>query len=152
MDKFDQHIIQILSADARCSVSEIAKQVSLSRSAVTARIKRLEEERIITGYHAQISSRDTSAEICAYLALKFDTSSSNTHDCTTYAKSLSQIDGIRWCHGISGETDLMLYVQVPGMRRLKEIIDMIHQYPHLRQLVTHTVINEFFNHTQVEQK
>ncbi|SHO58629.1 Lrp/AsnC family transcriptional regulator [Vibrio quintilis] len=148
MDKFDQHIIQILKADARCSVSEIAKQVNLSRSAVTARIRKLEEDRVITGYHAQVSlSQESPAQICAYLALKFDTSSSGIHDCTTYANSLSLIDGIQWCHGISGETDLMLYVQVANMGRLKEIIDTIYTYPHLRQLVTHTVIHEFFHHT-----
>ncbi|MDW6005287.1 Lrp/AsnC family transcriptional regulator [Vibrio mangrovi] len=153
MDKFDQHIIEILRTNARTPVSDIAKAVNLSRSAVTARIKKLEQTQVIVGYRAEISvgtPEDEQPMICAYLALKFDTSS-GTHQCADYARSLEDIQGVQWCHGISGETDLILYVAVPTMARLREIRDTIQTYPHLRQLVTHTVINEFFNHlTQKE--
>ncbi|GAK82635.1 transcriptional regulator AsnC family [Vibrio ponticus] len=43
MDQFDEKILTLLKQDARLSVSELAKQVNLSRSAVTARIKKLEK-------------------------------------------------------------------------------------------------------------
>ncbi|MFA0070630.1 Lrp/AsnC family transcriptional regulator, partial [Vibrio breoganii] len=50
MDKFDRQILDILKINARCSVSDIARDVSLSRSAVNARIKKLENDKVITGY------------------------------------------------------------------------------------------------------
>lgn len=47
MDKFDRQIIDLLRQNARLSITEISEQVSLSRSAVTARIKKLENDRVI---------------------------------------------------------------------------------------------------------
>ncbi len=54
MDKFDRQIIEILQGDARASVSDIAREVNLSRSAVTARIKKLEQDKVILGYHDEL--------------------------------------------------------------------------------------------------
>tara|TARA_Y100001956_G_scaffold49904_1_gene48587 strand:+ start:3307 stop:3756 length:450 start_codon:yes stop_codon:yes gene_type:complete len=145
MDKFDQKIIEILKRNARASVSEIARQVSLSRSAVTARIQKLEGDKVILGYHAQVaSSADEAPMIQAYLALKFDMSST-TQYCETYAEKIYQIDGVKWCHAISGETDMMLFVEAPTMQRLNQIRDQLQTIPELRHLMTHTVLTEFFN-------
>ena len=44
MDKFDRQIITLLRQDARTSVSQIAREVNLSRSAVGERIRQLEEK------------------------------------------------------------------------------------------------------------
>lgn len=42
MDKFDRQILALLRSDARTSVSHIAREVNLSRSAVSERIRHLE--------------------------------------------------------------------------------------------------------------
>ncbi|WP_114766761.1 Lrp/AsnC family transcriptional regulator [Vibrio rhodolitus] len=144
MDQFDEKILTLLKQDARLSVSELAKQVNLSRSAVTARIKKLEKQGTILGYHANVASNDNAVVIKAYLALKFDTSSS-THHCESYAAQIYEIEGVKWSHAISGETDMMLYVEVSTMEQLNSIRNQLHQIPELHQLTTHTVLTEFFN-------
>ncbi|MBA5764380.1 Lrp/AsnC family transcriptional regulator [Vibrio sp. 404] len=144
MDQFDENILTMLKRDARISVSELAKQVNLSRSAVTARMKKLENEGVILGYHANIVKPDKAVVIKAYLALKFDTSSSTKH-CESYAAHIYQIEGIKWSHAISGETDMMLYVETSTMEQLNNIRNELHDIPELYQLTTHTVLTEFFN-------
>ncbi|EGA68714.1 putative transcriptional regulator [Vibrio sinaloensis DSM 21326] len=145
MDKFDHQIIDILKHNARASVSEIARTVSLSRSAVTARIQKLENDKILLGYHAQVAPEEKGQPVIqAYLALKFDMSAA-THYCETYADQIYQIDGVKWCHAITGETDMMLFVEVPSMQRLNQIRDELQAIPELRHLMTHTVLTEFFN-------
>ncbi|MEZ9232314.1 Lrp/AsnC family transcriptional regulator [Vibrio amylolyticus] len=146
MDKFDQIIVDILRHDARRSVSDIAREANLSRSAVTARIKKLETEQVILGYHAQLAKAKEESLIKAYLALKFDTSSS-AHHCEKYANQIYLIDGVKWCHAISGETDMMIFIETPSMERLNEIRDELNAIPELRHLITHTVLTEFFNTT-----
>jgi Lrp/AsnC family transcriptional regulator, leucine-responsive regulatory protein len=42
VDKFDQQILALLRADARLPVSQIAREVNLSRSAVSERVRQLE--------------------------------------------------------------------------------------------------------------
>ncbi|MGF1722399.1 Lrp/AsnC family transcriptional regulator [Vibrio kyushuensis] len=144
MDKFDQIIVDILRQDARRSVSDIAREANLSRSAVTARIKKLETDQIILGYHAHLAEDSPQEIIKAYLALRFDMTSTTQH-CESYAKKIYTIDGVKWCHAISGETDMMLFVEVASMARLNEIRDELQSYPELRHLITHTVLTEFFN-------
>ena len=144
MDKFDRQILDILKINARCSVSDIARDVSLSRSAVNARIKKLESDKVITGYCAQVTEPNQTKNVCAYILLKFDMSSSD-HSCESYATRIQSIDEVQWCHSISGETDMMLYVEVESMERLNQIRDRLQSYPELRHLMTHTVLTEFFN-------
>lgn len=144
-DKFDQQIIELLKINARISVSDLAKNVNLSRTAVTARIKRLEQEGVIKGYHAVINDKEHDSEnsICAYLALKFDTSTSNA-TFEDYAKKIQLIQGVLHCYGISGETDLMVYIEVESMKQLYLIHDQLNQLKHMRQVITHMVIRQFF--------
>jgi len=52
---------------------------------------------------------------------------------------------VKWCHAISGETDMMLYVEVESMAKLNAIRDELQSYSQLRQLITHTVLKELFN-------
>lgn len=144
MDQFDEKILTLLKSNARSPISELARQVNLSRSAVTARIQKLEKDGMILGYHANIKKVDNQPKIKAYLALKFDTSSSTKH-CESYAAQFYQIDGIKWSHAISGETDMMLYVETETMESLNNIRNQLHAIPELRHLTTHTVLTEFFN-------
>lgn len=55
MDKFDQQILALLRADARLPISQIAREINLSRSAVSERIRQLEQGGVISGYHAQVA-------------------------------------------------------------------------------------------------
>lgn len=144
MDKFDEQIIDLLKYNARISISDIAREVSLSRSAVTARIKKLEQDKVILGYHANLAASENTDKVCAYFALQFD-SSASLHSCERYAEQLYQIPGIKWCDAISGETDLMLYVEVESMAKLNAIRDELQRNPQLRSLRTHTVLKAFFN-------
>lgn len=144
MDQFDENILALLKLNARSSVSELARQVNLSRSAVTSRIQKLEKDGTILGYHASVKKEGMDTKIKAYLALKFDTSSSTKH-CESYADQIYQIDGIKWSHAISGETDMMLYVETDNMESLNHIRNELHRIPELHQLTTHTILTEFFN-------
>lgn len=55
LDEIDQRVIHALMADARnTSGPTVAKEVSVSPGTIRNRINQLEEEGIITGYHAQI--------------------------------------------------------------------------------------------------
>lgn len=54
MDRVDWHILAELQADARLSFNELSRRVSLSAPAVAERVRRLEADGVITGYHARV--------------------------------------------------------------------------------------------------
>ena len=70
MDSIDKQIIQLLGDNARASLKEIAAETFLSSPAVSARIARLENEGIITGYSAQINLHKLGYHITAFINLE----------------------------------------------------------------------------------
>jgi DNA-binding Lrp family transcriptional regulator len=137
VDKFDRQIIALLRADARMPVTRIAEQVALSRSAVTERIRQLEERGVIQGYHARVVDPDGNA-IKVFLELFYHESR-----CEQYVERLRAFPEIRRCCGISGETDMLVYLEAPSMARLGEIRGQIEQYPGMKRVKTHMVVQEW---------
>jgi len=74
VDRVDQQIVSLLRAEARTPISQIARQVNLSRSAVSERIQQLEQRGVIRGYHAQVQWPGR-APVQAYLELFYKDSS-----------------------------------------------------------------------------
>ncbi|WP_133011880.1 Lrp/AsnC family transcriptional regulator [Marinomonas flavescens] len=135
LDKYDKKIAALLVEDARQSVSDIARKVNLSRSAVTDRIKRMEEKGYITGYHAHIA-HNTEQAVSAYFAVTFRPLS-----CELIQPYINAVPEIKLAHSISGDVDLLLLVDAPSMSRLSEIRGAMDQWPNLEKIVTHMCLS-----------
>ncbi|MCV2401260.1 Lrp/AsnC family transcriptional regulator [Marinomonas sp. C2222] len=135
-DQYDQKILALLMKDARLSVSDISRQVNLSRSAVADRIKRLEENGTITGYHAHVAAPKKEG-VDAYIALTFRPLS-----CELVMPLIESIPEVTLAHSISGDLDLLLLVQSPSMQRLNEIREEIENWPNLDKVMTHMCLTK----------
>ncbi len=133
MDKFDQQIVALLRADARLAVSQIAREVNLSRSAVSERVRQLEQSGVIQGYHARIG--EPQSAIKAFLELFYEGG-----PCESYVERLRVFSEVRRCNGISGETDMLVYIEAPSMQRLAEVRGEIEKFPGMRKVKTHVVV------------
>ena len=134
LDSFDQKILALLVGDARLSVSDIARQVNLSRSAVTDRIKRLEESRTITGYHAKLN-QSVDTLVTAYFSITF-----SPLCCDLISGLMKDIPEIKMAHSISGDVDLIVFVEAANMTRLNEIRSLMDAWPNVQRIMTHTVL------------
>ncbi|OZG73128.1 AsnC family transcriptional regulator [Hahella sp. CCB-MM4] len=139
MDRFDEKIIQLLRENARQSVSSIADKVNLSRSAVTDRIRKLEETGIIRGYQVLLSS-GAQDDVIVYLEISY-----NNTQCAEIASQLRRIPEIKVCHGVAGDTDMMLTVKAKSMDRVTKIRETISSIKGVGYIKTHVVLMEFIN-------
>ncbi|WP_439861143.1 Lrp/AsnC family transcriptional regulator [Pseudomonas sp. MBLB4136] len=137
MDKFDQQILALLRADARLAVSQIARDINLSRSAVAERIRHLEQAGVIRGYHARVAE-PAGAVVKAYLELFYQGGR-----CENYVQRMRSFSEVRRCSGISGETDMLVYIEAPSMERLSEIRGQIENYPGMHKVKTHMVVTDW---------
>ena len=138
MDKFDQQILQQLRQNARQSVSDIAAAVHLSRSAVTERIRKLEQQKVILGYQVVLRAA-TEAKVRAYFELQHK--AARCQELIPFLRSFSELKS---CHGISGEVDLMLFVEADSMERLHQIREHIDAHPDIVRIRTHMVMSQWF--------
>ena len=139
MDRYDEKIIQLLRENARQSISAIAEQVNLSRSAVSDRIKKLEDTGIIRGYQVLLSPR-ANDEMTVYLEISY-----NTIQCADMAKQLRRIPEVKVCHGVAGETDMLLTIRAPSMNRIHQIRDQITAIEGIGKIKTHVVMAEYIS-------
>jgi Lrp/AsnC family transcriptional regulator, leucine-responsive regulatory protein len=72
LDDVDRRILVALSQDGRRSAADLAKELGLSRQAVTDRIRRLEEAGVIRGYRADVDERALGLCVRAQIRLTLD--------------------------------------------------------------------------------
>lgn len=70
IDDIDRRILRELAEDGRLSVRELADRVSLSTSATSDRVRRLERRRLITGYRAVLSPLATGRPLEAVIGVR----------------------------------------------------------------------------------
>lgn len=135
LDRFDQLILNCLRDNARQSVSDISRTVHLSRSAVKERIRRMEDNGTIAGYKAVLGTGNTTGNnpISAYFELTF-----SPLNCNELQPYIDAIPEVRLAHSISGDIDLILYVEAASMQRIGELRNAFDRWPNVKRVTTHT--------------
>jgi Lrp/AsnC family leucine-responsive transcriptional regulator len=119
LDDLSAHILEELQLDARLSITEIGRRVGLSAPAVAERIKRMEDEGIITGYRALVDTDKIGLTVNAFITLK----SNITH--AAAAKRISEIPEVIECYNITGNNCVIMKVSAPTTRRLEGVIGQL---------------------------
>lgn len=100
MDKIDFQLLELLTADARQSVADIAVMVNLTVEEAKSRIKALEEEGIIMGYGAVINpERLENDSVSALIEVRVTPQRNAGFD--TIAEQLYMFDEVRSCYLMS---------------------------------------------------
>lgn len=71
-DEIDRRLIAALSRDGRRAAADLAKELGLSRQAVTERMRLLEESGVIRGYGAQVDPHRLGLGVHALIRLQVD--------------------------------------------------------------------------------
>lgn len=139
MDKFDQAIIAELRLDARASISLISERVSLSRSAVSERIKKLENAGVIRGYQVLLSESQKEG-VSVYFEIQHQCAK-----CSDVVPLFHRIPEVITCNGITGEMDLLVYVESESMQRIHEIREYIDRQENILKIKTHVVMSKWID-------
>ncbi len=137
MDKFDQLILNELIENARQPVARIAERVNLSRSCVSERIKKMEESGVIGGYQV-VLKKPEDTKVSAFFEIYH-----TALKCDKVVPIIQAYPEVVQCHGISGETDLLVLVKAATMERITEIRNMIELHPSITKVKTHVVMAEW---------
>ncbi|HET6285900.1 MAG TPA: Lrp/AsnC family transcriptional regulator [Amycolatopsis sp.] len=118
LDMTDWAILVELQKDGRLPLTELGKRVSLSASATTERVKRLESAGVITGYRAEVDLEKAGYVVLAVVRLKYPGSKH-----TPLHKLLAERTEILECLRTTGDDCYSLKIAAPSMGRLEEIVN-----------------------------
>ena len=118
LDDVDWAIIGQLQQEARASLSELGRRVSLSPSATTERVRRLEALGVITGYHASVDLAKAGYPVLAIVRLKYP---GNHHQ--PLRRLLAERREILECLRTTGDDCYTLKVAATSMEHLEKLVD-----------------------------
>ncbi|MFD9778049.1 Lrp/AsnC family transcriptional regulator [[Kitasatospora] papulosa] len=119
-DATDWRILDVLQRDGRATFAELARAVSMSPSAVTERVRRLEEVGVIRGYTAVVDPERLGMPILALVRLRYPNGNYKPfHDLTASTPEILE------AHHVTGDDCFVLKVTARSMRHLEEVTGRI---------------------------
>jgi DNA-binding Lrp family transcriptional regulator len=106
LDDVDRQILAELQADGRMTNVELARRVGLSAPPCLRRVRRLEEERIIRGYHADLDPVALGYEITFFALVGLE--SQKEAYLAGFEARVKDWPEVRECHMIRGGGDFLL--------------------------------------------
>jgi Lrp/AsnC family transcriptional regulator, leucine-responsive regulatory protein len=123
LDRIDARLLQLLAADARMTVADLARKVRLSAPSVAERMKRLEEAGVIEGYSARINPQALGLKLAAWLRIR-----PTPGQLQRVAEILQGLPAIVECDRVTGEDCFIARAHVQSIADLEKLIDKIIPY------------------------
>lgn len=134
LDDKDRKILEMLRADARLPLKTLAARVGLARSTLRDRLSRLEAERIIRGYHADIADGGQSVSAYLFVRLKHTPAPG-------FIALLRRMPEVRSCTSLTGDIDLLVELAAATTERMNALRDRISTHEIVADLTTSIILN-----------
>lgn len=123
LDDVDVRLLELLAADGRVSVADLARRVGMSAPSVSERLRRLEEAGIIKGYGVEVDPAALGLAISAWIRVK-----PLPGQLKTAAELLRGLPQVTECHRVTGEDCYVVRADVRSVADLEALVDRIN--PH----------------------
>ena len=130
LDEIDKKILEILTANARTPLKDIAKAVFLSAPAVSARIEQLVQKGYITGFHASLNPELLGYHIKAFICLEVEPK--DKAEFYPYIKGCPNVTG---CDCVTGDYSMLLEVRHKSTVELDQFIGELQDFGRTKTLI-----------------
>ncbi|MEC0901646.1 MULTISPECIES: Lrp/AsnC family transcriptional regulator [Bacillus] len=121
LDEIDHKIMNLLYENARISVSEIGRIISMTQPAVKERMNKLEDQGVIAAYRTKFEPSKINKNIQAFIMFK----TSQFSDFIQYCNAAPEVTDL---YRISGEFNYMMKVMSDSMDSLAAFLDSLMQF------------------------
>lgn len=119
LDPIDLRILKLLQDDARISNAAIARDVDLAPSAVFQRIRKLEAEDIILGYHARLDPGVLDQGLLAFVTVQTGEGARARET----SEMLASVPEVLEVHRVVGDDCFLMKVRVKDTQALGALLD-----------------------------
>ena len=139
LDRFDDAILRVLAVEGRISATELARRIGLSKSPTQARMKRLEDAGIITGYRANLDPIRMGLAHVAFVEVRL----SDTREAALQAfnNAVMAVPEVEQCHMIASRFDYLLKVRTADIQDYRRVLaEQISALPHVAGTSTYVAM------------
>jgi DNA-binding Lrp family transcriptional regulator len=119
-DDIDVRILGLLQDNGRMTNVELAERVGLTAPPCLRRVRALEQQGAITGYHAALepAALGYNLTVFAMVSLKSQAES----DLRAFEQLVAGIPEVRECHMLNGEIDFILKIVAQDLQSFQQIL------------------------------
>ena len=148
LDRIDRKILQALQQDGRISNLKLAEIVTLSPTAVLARVQRLTKDGVIQGYEARLDPVKLGIGLMVFVEVLLDKTTPNVFE--AFKAAVQVRSEILECHMVAGGFDYLLKTRMADMNAYRAFAGtVLWQLPGVRETRTYAVMEEVKCTTQL---
>jgi len=121
LDRVDRNILRILQKEGRISNLDLAEKTALSPSPCSRRVKRLEDEGLVSSYVARLNPDELGLKLMALIQISLDRHTPERFE--NFEGIVNTFEEVMECYLITGQqADYLLKVIVPDMDYYQEFL------------------------------
>lgn len=120
LDEIDLQILERLQQDGRVTNVELAQSVGLTAPPCLRRMRALEDEGIITAYHAAIDPIKMGYTITVFAMVSLKSQAES--DLQAFEDHVQSLPEVRDCYMLNGEIDFMLKVVAKDLQQFQKFL------------------------------
>ena len=141
LDKLDRRILTALQKDGRLSMKDLGEQVGLSITPCIERVKRMERDGVISGYHARVNPGALGSTLLMFVQITLSNRSGEMFD--QFRREVLRIPQVLECHLVSGDFDYIIKARIREMSEYRKLLgDILLQLPGAAQSKSYVVMEE----------
>lgn len=136
MDELDLDLLRELNINARKSLRELARELKISLSTCSARVKKLEKEAIIKGYTPVIDAEKVGYTLFAIIELRI-----SKGKLIAVQKKIAKDPRVYGVYDVTGEWDSIVIARFKSSEELNNFIKSVLSMEYVERTNTHVVLN-----------
>mgnify|MGYP001376254065 FL=1 len=120
LDKIDKKILIILQRNAKITNSKLSKEIGLSPAPTLERVRKLESNGIISGYHAKLDKSKLGLGVSTFVMVSLKVH--NKKNLLSFLDKIKDLENIVECHHITGSADFILKVVAENIESYQDLM------------------------------
>lgn len=120
LDAVDLEILAALQDDGRITNVDLAAKVGLTAPPCLRRVRSLEHDGVIEGYHAKLSATALGYAITVFALVSLK--SQAEHELRAFEDHVATLPQVRECHMLNGEIDFILKIVAPDLQAFQRFL------------------------------
>ncbi|BAO77672.1 Lrp/AsnC family transcriptional regulator [Winogradskyella sp. PG-2] len=147
-DEIDRKLLQLLQEDSKQTNKALSLKLNLSVTAIYERIKKLENNGVISNYVALLDKEEVEKNFVTFCHIKLVQHSQDY--VMKFEKEVNQLEEVLECYHISGDYDYLLKVLVKDMKAFREfMVKKLTKIDHIGSTHSMFMINEVKHTTAI---
>lgn len=151
LDEIDIQLLKMLQRDAKANAKELCEQLNLSKTPVYERMRRLENEGVITGYSAIVDNRKVGLPLVVFCNVSL-----SVHDdehIERFKHDIAKINEVMECYSTGGFYDFLLKVVLKDLDEYnKFVFEKLTKVHGIAKMQSSFVLSEIIHKTELDIK